>query len=305
MKRTLLALCAVLGASASAVPAIDAATATPPPKKNACDAMPSKFQRDKCKSFTKSAPGDEYFGRLKLSYLGINNTFRDQTIRAGSSTIDSDIINKVANADEALRAWMQRYPGDPQLARSLYLATEIYKRIYTEEAQDKAWKYMQLEVRQFPATYFGKIVKKNIAIGFTEHYYAPTLVCPTPLPSDAPLPSTTPAASPTPSPAPGGAKVDIIVPPCTKPNPEPTETPSEAPSMSPLPSSSASPSTSSAPSPSAAATSSPSAVPAPAPAASPSPAPAPSASPAPAPSPMPSAVAVPSPVPPATPSASP
>lgn len=287
MKRTLLTVCALVGASTIGASAA-AATATPPPKKDACAALPSKAQQAKCETYSHSAPGDEYFGRMKMSYLGINNTFHDEAIRAGASTTDSNVINKVNFADEALRAWMQRYPGDPQLSRSYYLAIQVYKKIFTEDAQNKAWNYMQLEIHQFPASYFGKIVKKNVAIGFTEHYYAPAELCPTLPPSASPspagnrgkntptpAPTDTPTASPTPTPTPrpGQPKVEIIIPPCIQPTPVPTETPSALPSTSP----------------------SPAAAPVPVAAPSPSPSPGPSATPSavPAPSPSPSALASP------------
>ncbi len=255
MKRTLTTLFAALAVSAAGVTAANAASSATPAPKDACASKASKWERQKCENYTHSAPGDEYFGRMKLSYLGINNTFHDEAIRAGAYTTDSGLISKVNFADEALNQWMQRYPGDPQLARSYYLAIEVYRRIYTREAQDKAWKYMQLELKQFPDSYFGKIVKKNVAIGFTEHYFANPTLCPTPLPSGAPIPVNTPSATATPAPKPGQPKVALITPPCIQPSPVPGPviTPSGSPSpgasslpvMSPSPASpSPSPSTS-------------------------------------------------------------
>ena len=243
MKRTLTTLCVALGITAAGVTAAHAATsatsATPAPK-DACASKTGKWERQQCENYAHSAPGDEYFGRMKLSYLGINNTFHDEAIRAGAYTTDSGIISKVSFADEALSQWMQRYPGDPQLARSYYLAIEVYKKIYTKDAQDKAWKYMQLELHQFPTSYFGKIVKKNVAIGFTEHYFANAELCPTPLPSGAPVPANTPSATATPAPKPGQPKVALITPPCV----QPSVAPAAVPLTSPTPGASASPSAS-------------------------------------------------------------
>lgn len=245
MKRTLLTLSALLLAAGAAGVTVAHAAASKPAatKKDSCASQPSKWARMQCEGYTHSAPGDEYFGRLKLSYLGINNTFRDEAIRSGAYTTDSGIINKLNFADEALRQWMARYPGDPQLARSYFLAIEAYKRVYTQDAQNKAWKYMQLELHQFPTTYFGKIIKKNVAIGFTEHYFAMAQMCPTPLPSGAPVPSNTPSATAIPSPEPGQPKVQIITPSCIAPSPVPTETPSGSPS----PATSSTPATTPAP----------------------------------------------------------
>lgn len=181
-----------------------------------------------------------------MSFLGINNTFRDAFIQAGPYTTNSNIIHKVSFADEALQQWAHRYPRDPQLARSYFLAIKIFKKIYTRDAQQKAWTYMHVLTSQFPNTYFGRLEKTDLARGFTEHYFANAQLCPTPLPSGAPLPQNTPVATPSPTPKPGQPKVQIIDPPCVQPSPVPTLTP--APSASP--STSASPASSPSPSPS-------------------------------------------------------
>jgi hypothetical protein len=221
VKRTFLTIGLIVILSATFVSGARAAAASAktPAAKDACSDKKTKYQHDQCESFVHSAPGDEYFGRMKMSYLGINNTFHDEFIRAGAYTTDPGLINKVGFADEALRQWARRYPGDPQLARSYFLAIQVFKKIYTKDAQDKAWSYMNELVHQFGSTYFGKLEKKDLAIGFTEHYFALPQMCPTPLPSGAPLPSITPAATPTPAPKAGQPKVDVITPPCVEPSP--------------------------------------------------------------------------------------
>jgi len=163
---------------------------------------------------------------MKMSFLGINNTFHDETIRAGDYTTDSGIINKVDFADEALADWAKRYPGDPQLARSYYLAIVMFKKVYVQAYQEKAWAYMHVLATHFSTTYFGKLEKAAIAQGFTEHYFGTPQMCPPPLPSGAvamTAPETSP--SPTPTPAPGKPMIELIDPPCVQPSPAPTLTP--------------------------------------------------------------------------------
>ncbi len=160
---------------------------------------------------------------MKLSYLGINNTFHDEAISAGAYTTDSGIINKVGFADEALKQWAHLYPHDPQLARTYFLAIQIYKKIYTKQAQQKAWSYMHVLTTRFGNTYFGKIEKADLARGFTEHYFALPRTCPTPLPSGAVVPAVTPGGVSTPMPRPGQPAVKILQLPCVAP--EPTASP--------------------------------------------------------------------------------
>jgi len=118
------------------------------------------------------APADMYFGRMKLSFIGINNTFQHAAIEAGPHTTSSSIANKIDFAMESLNEWQGRYPRDPHLARSYFLGELTLKKIWVKRYQDKAWAYMQQLVTAYPTTFFGKTVKTELGIGFTQHYYA-------------------------------------------------------------------------------------------------------------------------------------
>ncbi|MBV9271341.1 MAG: hypothetical protein JO165_09610, partial [Candidatus Eremiobacteraeota bacterium] len=228
--------------------------------------------------------------------LGINNTFRDGAIRAGLFTVDPGLISSVGFADEALHQWETRYPKDPQLARSYWLAFLVYKKIYTLEAQTKAWDYLNSVATKFPNSFFGKTAKADLNGGFTAHYYANPEPCPSPTPTlipGAPTPVPTMSPSPTPMPSPtsvpiGQMKAEILPVACFTPvpSPSPTETPTIAPSITPSGAPEATPSGSPSPVPSGA-TPVPSPSPAPSGSASPepiktmAPAPSPSVSPTP------------------------
>ncbi len=101
--------------------------------------------------------------------LGINNTFRDAAIRAGESTTDAHLIAGAQPADDALHDWARKYPNDPQLARSFYLAFQFYRRVWTKDAQAEAWHALNIVAQRWPSSYFGKLVRKNLDIGFTAH----------------------------------------------------------------------------------------------------------------------------------------
>jgi hypothetical protein len=225
--------------------------AVKPGPKDPCATRKSKFLQQQCRDFAHSAPADEYFGRMKLSYLGINNTFRDEAIRSGPFTTSAGVITAVDFADDALRAWANKYPGDPELARSYFLAIGAYAKIYTQPTQDKAWQYMHILTQRFPQTFFGKQIKKNLAMGFTERYFTDPVPCavatdapapvylpngqlaPTPLPTDTP--SATPEPTPTPTPGSGQPKLEILTPPCVAATPEPTPEPaSPTPAATPI-----------------------------------------------------------------------
>jgi hypothetical protein len=222
-----------------------APTSKPPAKPAPSGPKPpavSKFRQHQLDMMKVSAPGDEYFGRLKLSYLGINNTFRDESIRAGAYTTDSHIISQVDFAEDALRGWANHYPKDPQLARSYFMAYTMYRKIWTEPGQTKAWQYLHIIEQRFPSSYFGKLIKKDL-VGFTEHYFMEPQPCPSVEPSQSPLPggrrppptpSPTPSPVPTvtPSPAPGQPAVEVLPVPCYTPIP-PTPSPTPVPTIGP------------------------------------------------------------------------
>lgn len=219
----------------------------------------SKWQQHVLEVLKHAAPGDEYFGRMKMSYLGINNTFHDDAIRAGAYTTDPRLVNSVQWADEALNAWAKKYPQDPQLARSYFLAFQMYRKVWTQDAQQKAWDYANIVIQKWPSSFFGKALKKDLSIGYTEHYFASPVPCAVLIASasgkPSPTPSPTSTPTPTPTPAPGQPKVEILPVPCLTPTPSPSPVPTG--SLSPLPSPSTSPST--IPSPSATPSATPSA----------------------------------------------
>jgi hypothetical protein len=181
-----------------------------------------------------------------MSYLGMNNTFRDASISSGDHTTDPKIAAKIVLAEDALEDWARKYPRDPQLARTYYLATVVERKIWLQPNQDRAWTYLHRLVTLFPDSYFGKHLKADLAIGFTEHYYAAALSCVPP--ADVSEPTPTPAPSPTPVTLEPGRKLLVLPQPCIpvpSPSPSPSPTPvatlTPQPDLLPVPAASATP----------------------------------------------------------------
>jgi hypothetical protein len=71
------------------------------------------------------APADEYFGRLKMSVLGIANVIKDMRLRVeADASRTPSIFGSLANVEDALRDWESKYPHDSWIPRNL-LALEI------------------------------------------------------------------------------------------------------------------------------------------------------------------------------------
>jgi hypothetical protein len=209
---------------ATVVAAAPSGTPKPRPPAEKSPAPLSRYQRERLEKYNNSAPADRYFGKMKISFLGMNNTFRDASIMAGDHTVNPSIAGKVEFADDALQEWARRFPRDPQLARTYYLAIRADQKIWIRHNQERAWTYMNRIASTFPTSYFAKVIKKDIAIGFTEHYYADPVPCPTPTPS----PEPTVAVAPTPAvtePPRGRSRATPTPMPTATPTPEPTPTP--------------------------------------------------------------------------------
>ena len=251
----LIAILASTFAMAVPEPAIPAAASTPKPAKTAvaakpkgdvCSATRSKWAHIQCEQFNSSAPGDEYFGRMKISYLGIDNTYRDGAISAGAYSTDPNLIKKLDFATEALRRWAAKYPDDPQLPRSYFLAIQVLRKVYTQPEQQLSWQFIQVLVTKYRTSYFGKTMVASLKNGYTLHWFALAQICPTPLPPGV-IPDNEPNATPSPAPGPGKPAIDVITPPCVQPGPteapeetvpaapESSETPLPGPSETPIP----------------------------------------------------------------------
>ncbi len=85
---------------------------------------------------TIMAPADRYFGRMKMSILGIRNTFNDAGTRLDvDQASPSAIFHKVALADEALHDWAAQYPRDPWIPKYILSLATLYRRLPGDEAR--------------------------------------------------------------------------------------------------------------------------------------------------------------------------
>jgi len=177
---------------------------TPPPK-HQCATARSKWERTQCQNYNNGAPADEYFGRQKISVIGIQNNFHDLNIESGDNTTSPSIINKLNFVTEAMAKWAAKYPNDPDLAHTYYLGVLALQKVYVQNEQELAWQYAQIITRRYPKTYFGKKIAEMSKDGFVEHWYADAQPC------DA----ANADPSPSPSPNPGKPVIAILRPPCT------------------------------------------------------------------------------------------
>jgi hypothetical protein len=136
VKRLIACVSLVAAATTAAVPSTAPVTAAPKaPVKAATTpgkAQPSKTVAKAAKC--RIAPADEYFGKLKMSILGIRNTIKDQGLK-----IDVDpnaapsTSNAIALTEDAIRDWQHKYPCDTWLPGTLFALERFYLKIHTDD----------------------------------------------------------------------------------------------------------------------------------------------------------------------------
>ena len=88
---------------------------------------------------SQAAPADGYFGRTKLSALGIRNEINLLARRYRERTIeDADLMHDADLAEIALDEWESAYPRDPWMAPTLFHLEQLYAEVQTPEARTHA-----------------------------------------------------------------------------------------------------------------------------------------------------------------------
>jgi len=78
------------------------------------------------------APADEYFGRARLSVLGIANIIKDTGLRLDEGAAPPTMLDgQLTFVNDALRDWESQFPNDPWIARDLYALELTYLRAHT------------------------------------------------------------------------------------------------------------------------------------------------------------------------------
>jgi hypothetical protein len=139
VKRLIACVSLVAAATTAAVPST--APPQPPPKAPVhAKAQPSKTAAKAAKTVAKApakcriAPADEYFGKLKMSILGIRNTIKDQGLKVDVDPAKAPTTaNAIALTEDAIHDWQHKYPCDSWLPGTLLGLERFYLKIHTDD----------------------------------------------------------------------------------------------------------------------------------------------------------------------------
>lgn len=130
------------------------------------------------------APADEYFGRMKMSILGIRNEIHDLGLQIDTQPAKVESVLSMANlTEDALADWQKKYPQDPWLPKTLFALERMYaKAPWSDEFNARAKRVMSMLVARYGATWYGREGKKELADGSVgRHVAAPAPVVAAPV----------------------------------------------------------------------------------------------------------------------------
>ncbi|GAC1575075.1 MAG: hypothetical protein NVS3B7_07370 [Candidatus Elarobacter sp.] len=129
MKRLIACASLVAAATTAAVP-----STTPVHHAAAKPAHPAAKIVAKAAPRCKVAPADEYFGKLKMSILGIRNTLKDQGLKVDNDPEKAPTtLNAISLTEDAIHDWQHKYPCDTWLPGSIYALEHFYTKIHTDD----------------------------------------------------------------------------------------------------------------------------------------------------------------------------
>jgi hypothetical protein len=110
------------------------------------------------------APADEYFGKMKMSILGIGNVIRDDGLKIDVDATQADHVgNSIALAEDAVHDWESKYPQDTWVPRVLFRLERLYAKIDSDAARAKAKATMLWLVHDYPNSPQAKIGRSELA----------------------------------------------------------------------------------------------------------------------------------------------
>jgi hypothetical protein len=112
----------------------------------------------------KVAPADEYFGRMKMSILGITNSIKDTGLREGYDPANAaKYFNSLALTEDALEDWAQKYPQDSWIPRRAYDLSHDFWKMHTPAADAQAQRCRTLLFRHFPHNRWAVVAGRETA----------------------------------------------------------------------------------------------------------------------------------------------
>ena len=108
--------------------------------------------------FANLAPADRYFGRLKMSILGVRNSIKDLSARADAHPEDAEhVFDKAVLVEDALRDWNAHFPRDPWIPRYAYSLAQLYGKLDMDDARVRKNDMYDWLVASYPESEYAQL----------------------------------------------------------------------------------------------------------------------------------------------------
>jgi len=112
----------------------------------------------------KVAPADEYFGRMKMSILGVQNTLKDLSAKlAFAPDSGADVLHSAYYVEDAIHDWEHKYPQDSWLPKSVFNLSQLYSSIKSDEGQRRAAATLHWLIARYPHTAFAATARNQVS----------------------------------------------------------------------------------------------------------------------------------------------
>ncbi len=110
------------------------------------------------------APADEYFGKLKMSILGIRNTIKDLGYKVDADPSKAmQIMNAVNLTEDAMHDWENKYPQDSWIPPAILSLERLLAKVDDDAARAHAKSVMVWLVKDYPTSAPGKTGRHELA----------------------------------------------------------------------------------------------------------------------------------------------
>ncbi len=99
-----------------------------------------------------------------MSILGVRNQLRDLALRVQyAPEKGADVLGSAAYVEDAIHDWENKYPQDPWLAKNVFLLTQLYAQIRTDEGQRSTERTMHWLLGRYGSTPYAEQAKSQLA----------------------------------------------------------------------------------------------------------------------------------------------
>jgi hypothetical protein len=104
------------------------------------------------------APADRYFGRLKMSILGVRNALKDLSERATARPEEAEhIFDKAVLVEDALRDWHAHFPRDPWIPKYAFSLAQLYGKLDFDDARVRRNDTLDWLTATFPESQYAQL----------------------------------------------------------------------------------------------------------------------------------------------------